>query len=271
MTCEEIRQQIADYLTDESPPLQQAAVREHCRRCAACRHELEEITRVWQQLGILTEEQPGEQLRANFYQMLASYRAGLDDQPTAARFRPGDWLRRHLWPLSPAWQLALVVLVLVTGWLTRPLVLPEGPDPRLAEMQQQMEQLRMTVALSMLKQSSATDRLQAISWGTRLTEPAPEVVTALLTALDRDPNVNVRLAAAEALFTFRANAAARQGLLAALRRQDSPLVQLALIDTIVRLDEPQVPQVLREFMQRPLLNPAVAKEAAKTLVQFGEL
>jgi len=271
MNCEEIRPLIVDYLTDELPPPRQEAVREHCRRCATCRRELEDVTTLWQQLGVLPEEPPGERLRANFYQMLASYQAGLDDRPATERFRPLDWLRRHVWPLSPAWQGALVVLVLVTGWLTRPLLFPRGPDPRLTEMQQQMEQLRTTVTLSMLRQPSATDRLQAVSWGARLNEPAPEVVTALRGTLDGDPNVNVRLAAAEALFTFRRNASARQGLLAALSRQDSPLVQLALIDYIVRLEESRAPQVLREFIRQPLLNPAVTKEAEKTLVQFGEL
>jgi HEAT repeat protein len=96
-------------------------------------------------------------------------------------------------------------------------------------------------------------------------------VQALLNTLDGDPNVNVRLAAAEALFSFRRVAAARQGLLRSLQEQDSPLVQLALIDYVVRLDEPESPQVIRKFLRKPLVNPAVSKEAEKSLGQLGKL
>jgi anti-sigma factor RsiW len=271
MTCEELRQILTDFLTGELSPARQAAVREHCSGCAACRRELEEVSALWNELGVLPEEQPGERLRTNFYQMLSSYQAGLAGQPSRPRFNPVTWLRQRLLPLSPAWQMALVVLVLVTGWITRPLLFPQAPDPRYSQIQQEMEHLRQTVALSMIRQSSAADRLQAVTWGARLNEPSPEVVQALLDTLAGDPNVNVRLAAAEALFSFRRETVARKGLLTSLQKQDSPLVQLALIDYLVRLDEPETPNVLREFLQRPMVNPAVTKEAKNSLEQLGKL
>jgi hypothetical protein len=60
-----------------------------------------------------------------------------------------------------------------------------------------------------------------------------QVLAALLHAVNHDPNVNVRLAAVDALRKFAGNPVVKGSLDQSLVKQDSPMVQLALIDFIV--------------------------------------
>ena len=58
---------------------------------------------------------------------------------------------------------------------------------------------REMVALSLLQQQSATERLRGVDYTGRLRTMEPDVVSALTKAVAHDPSVNVRLAAIDAL------------------------------------------------------------------------
>ena len=74
------------------------------------------MNEIWARLGILPEEQPGPELRRNFYRQLEASRL---DLATADRLTwPQRW-RRFLpdWrPASPALRLATALLIVVTGF-----------------------------------------------------------------------------------------------------------------------------------------------------------
>ena len=55
--------------------------------------------------------------------------------------------------------------------------------------------------------------------------------------LNNDPNVNVRLAALEALVPFTGQGAVREGLIRSIANQDSPLVQLNLAELMAAIQE----------------------------------
>jgi len=79
----------------------------------------------------------------------------------------------------------------------------------------------------------------------------------LLQTLNHDPSVNVRLAAIEALYEHAAHPTARQGLVQSIGQQDSPLVQLALADIMVAMQEKNAVQPLRKLLAKENLNEAV--------------
>jgi HEAT repeat protein len=91
------------------------------------------------------------------------------------------------------------------------------------------------------------------------------MLTALLHAVNYDQNVNVRLAALDALHPSASNAMVRSGLIQALKRQTSPLVQISLIDLLVEIKEKEAADALRELEQEPDLNPEVRERAQGAL------
>ena len=91
--------------------------------------------------------------------------------------------------------------------------------------------------LSLLEKESATDRLKAVSLSQELEESGEAVTNALIKTLNNDENVNVRLAALEALKPYGNQSEVRQALIRSIASQDSPLVQIALADLMASLQE----------------------------------
>ena len=129
--------------------------------------------------------------------------------------------------------------------------------------------MKEMITLALLQQSSASERLRGVHWSYQLEQPDREVLSALLRALDSDPNVNVRLAAVDALHQFASDAVVRKGLLRALGEQKSPLVQIELINLMVELKERESVSVLRQLSQDQELNPAVRERAEWGLQRLG--
>jgi HEAT repeat protein len=84
-----------------------------------------------------------------------------------------------------------------------------------------------------------------------------------------DPNVNVRLAAVDALQQFAGDAMVRKGLLRSLAEQKSPLVQIELITLMVDLKEKESVPVLKQLLEKQELNSDVRESAERGLQKLG--
>jgi len=144
-----------------------------------------------------------------------------------------------------------------------------GSAPEIAAMRSEMHDLREMVSLSLMQQQSASERIKGVTWTGQLDRPSGEIVSALLEALMHDPNVNVRLATIDALERFAAREDVRRGTIEAVQRQASPLVQVALIDFMVKTNERESVATLRQLAMDPQVNDAVRARAAWGLQQLG--
>jgi HEAT repeat protein len=102
----------------------------------------------------------------------------------------------------------------------------------------------------------------------RVDRPTARTLEALIRTLNEDPNVNVRLAAVDALFLFRGNPAVKESLVLSLSRQESPLVQVALIDLLVEIRERRAVEALKSLIGTAKLNPEVKHHAELGLKQI---
>jgi hypothetical protein len=254
MQCEKVREQFADYVIDrpEGPIREEVTV--HLASCTACRKELEELKTVWGQLENVPAAEPTANLRTSFDLMLEAHQNALQGQTRT-------W--RPLWEFAAA--AALLILGIAIGYRMHT---PPAQNPELAELRSELSQTRQMVALSLMQQQSATDRLEGVSWSYRLHDPSAEVLRALLETLTRDPNVNVRLATVDALRQFGSQKVVRRGLIDAMTRQESPMVQIALIDLAVDLHETESISTLRQLTRDQGIDPAVRDRAEKGLEEL---
>jgi hypothetical protein len=74
MTCKNIQGRFVDYLTHELSKKEREEIQAHVAECDHCRRELEYLTQVWTELGVLKEERPSPQLRTRFYTLLDQYK-----------------------------------------------------------------------------------------------------------------------------------------------------------------------------------------------------
>jgi HEAT repeat protein len=129
--------------------------------------------------------------------------------------------------------------------------------------------MRQLVALSMMEQQSASQRLEGVTYSTKVERPDPEIAAALLHVLRFDNSVDVRLAALDALRRYKNDGHVREGLLSALQTQQSPLVQIALIDLFVEMRESDAKAHLRRIEQDSNINPAVRQRAQWGIQQLS--
>jgi HEAT repeat protein len=86
--------------------------------------------------------------------------------------------------------------------------------------------------------------------------------------VNHDPSVNVRLAAVDALRNFNDSPVGRKGLVQALAKQDSPLVQIAILDQIVELHEKSADSAIQFLLSGQNVNPDVRQRAQWALKQL---
>ena len=169
-----------------------------------------------------------------------------------------DWLRSPLG--AAAWSVALLIIGILIGTRVDRATSPSHAD-EMAAMHSELTSMRQLVALSMLQQQSASERLQGVSWSGREAHLDPQMQSALLHTLRYDGSVDVRLAALDALSRHASQPQIRKGIGDALQEQQSPLVQVALIDQLAEWRDPDAAQRLRSFQQTPNLNPTVRQRA----------
>ena len=103
---------------------------------------------------------------------------------------------------------------------------------------QETEEVREKLVLTLLEQPSANKRLQGVNEVAKMDGATDRITNALFVTLNNDSNVNVRLASVELLSKYVANPNVRMGLIQSIAQQDSPIVQIALADLMVALHQP---------------------------------
>jgi hypothetical protein len=115
--------------------------------------------------------------------------------------------------------------------------------------QEEAATLRREMFAKMGDQNSASQRMIGVNVALTYSHSDKEVVDALVNVLNGDKNTNVRLAALEALSNFHQEPVVRKELIAALANQDDPIVQIALIQLMVKMKEKGVLKDLNRIIE----------------------
>ena len=257
MNCEQFGEHMADHLAGSLPPAASAEFQAHMAACAACRGEAENLRGLWAGLGLIREASPSRALRGRFYQSLEAYRHGLNAAPAPA---PRAWWRPQF-----ALAAAMLVVGVAAGYL---LGSGRGAQVEVAQLQGELRNMRQMVTLALLERQSASDRLRGVDLGGRFENPDQQVLSALLHTVNHDASVNVRLAAVDALRRFASGGMVRTALDDSLLKQDSPMVQLALIDLMVAVRNREAAPAVRALSVNTGVNPAVKERAELALRQL---
>ena len=271
MTCQNIKELFPEFLTGELDKETQERVQIHLASCETCREELENLSAIWTKLGVIPQEQPSGEMRTRFYTMLEAYKQGMAEEKQLSRLirMVGDAFE-HAWPKRPALQFSMALIFLVVGLAAGIFLSSQGQNGvQMAELQNDVQDMQQAVAISLLDRPSASERLQGVSISSRMDNPNARTLEALLYTLNNDKNVNVRLAAVDALYLFYDSPGVKDGLLRSLKNQPSPLVQVALIDLIVNMRERQAVDSLRLLIQDEKINPDVKEYAERGLQQLS--
>jgi HEAT repeats/Putative zinc-finger len=259
MKCQEMNELLAEYWSQELSDAKELEFQGHLQSCPECHAQFSRLDGLWRNLPGVPAEEPSEALRIRFYEALGAYRQGAEaaSHPTNKQ----SWWQRLLSFQQPAWGLAMAGGLLVLGLGAGYALKPDTSHSEIAELHQEVTSMRQMIALSLLQQQSASERLRGVSYAYRSEPSNKEVLSALVSAVNDDPNVNVRLAAVDALHAFAASPSTRQAAMASLPHQDTPLVQVALIDLLVDMKEQKASGELRRLASDESVNDGVKQRA----------
>ena len=110
-------------------------------------------------------------------------------------------------------------------------------EKQLTSLNTQMTDMQEMMMVSMLKETSVSDRLKGIQMSNELVTTNKTVTDALFMTLNNDESTNVRMAALKTLSVYANDPVIREGLIGSILKQESPLLQMALAELMVDLQE----------------------------------
>lgn len=226
MEANRIEELIAKYNEGVADPAELQLLEQWIEEGLVDLTQLRDLNKLDQQIQRISPPSTSLKMDDRFYAMLADEKR--KSRNFSFSFPQWSWL---------APRLAFTVVLLTAGfmggyWLQKP---AEKTD--VAELTHQVTELKEMMLLSLLEKESATERLKAVSLTSDMGQVSQKVTVALFQTLNNDPNVNVRLAALDALRGYAKDGNVREELVRSIAHQDSPLVQVALAELMVALQE----------------------------------
>ena len=277
MTCKEIQAVIVEYLDQAADAATMDAVAAHLATCEDCRQEAEELQELMRTMAGHEIRLPGPGLRENFQLMLQSelnmvVADKLLHEEDAGGGREKAMVVKRSFPM---WKVAAAVILFLGGGVgigilispkkvSNPNTNLNTPE-QLAAMQKEIKEMKEVLMFSLIDDESASQRIKAVSYTEEMSNPDQKVINALVSTLNHDKNVNVRLAALYSLGGWADNQMVRDSLVASLPKQTEPLIQVMLINLLAEKKDSRIVAPVQDILSNKKTLPVVKDAAEKSL------
>lgn len=202
----------------------------------------------------ITWENPSSNLKNNFNDwLLSAQEAQLTKQRKSGVLLDFSWR-----------SAAAIGLLLIGACLGLVLMKNQQQQTEIAFLAKEIQKTQQLLTLSMLDQPSASQRIKAMGEVYIQAQSVdPQIVEALIDRLHNDENVNVRSSASEALSQFPASQQVILGLIQGLEKEVEPLVQISIIEALVKLNAGQAIPKFEDLLRQDAIIPVVKDQAAK--------
>lgn len=224
--------------------------------------DLKEMEMMAGKMDLIDTPKPSSGMRDRFYTMLKEEKLTLSVSWSQKLSVWIDAQKSRFELRYVMYAVAVFLAGLLIGDLYAPL---SNQDEQIDQLTSEVSQMREVMMITLLDNSSPTERLKAVNISNEIRSVDDRVVNALLKTLNNDTNVNVRVAAVEALTTHASNPSVRTGLINSIANQQSPIVQAALADAMLALQEKQSVDEFRKLLAKDELDMNVRNKLENTI------
>lgn len=232
---------LIDYLSGELDAAQRQEVEEALSESAELQQQYEALKALMGQIGEMELDRPSAGLQRNFDAWLADEKRGLNNSPQKAKI-----ISLKNWRRTAVAAAAVLILGIFIGIQVQTQRMQQS---QIAAIQKELDETRGQME-SLLAAGSTTKRLQAVNMSMELPRADQEMLDQLIELIHKDESSNVRLAAIEALLQFDQGEIVQSALTSALRIEEKPVVQIALIHALVKIKAKDALPVLDELIEQ---------------------
>lgn len=243
---------LPEFIDGTLSEIRENEVKIHLKNCESCRVALEELEQLEKIFKKDTLKKPSSNLKNEFNKFLEAEKK--------AETKSRNFGSNGKWQQSLLKIAAGIILVLGGYFLGR---LSEKPSvSQVSKTSVDTNDSKENTMLALMKNTSASKRIKGVYFIDQFENPDKEIVKALIERMESDENVNVRLAAIEALDPFIQTETVKNAFINKLETEEEPVAQIAIINSLVKIQE----QKALESMQR-LLNKEGTAEVVKKQLQ----
>jgi HEAT repeats len=257
MEKEKLISMIIDYIDGKGSEAERAATENELAQNKEAYALYEQLREVIQAMDIVKSLEPSGKLKAEFEKALQDEIASEKKSKTIF-FSP-------LFYRAAAAVLLVMAGIAIGNWINN----TQQQAKELADLKQQVDENRRVMMAMLADQQSASQRMTGLSVAYEMDKPDDEIVGVLLKTMNEDPNSNVRLAAMDALGKFSNETRVRNGLIQSLTSQKDPVVQIALIQLLVKMKEKGVVKQLEQMTKDASTMKAVKDEAYSGILKLS--
>lgn len=251
---------VLDYLEGRLSPEEEDQLKAMIAEGIISREEITQLQDFYLRTDAYETPEPSEKLRHHFYENLQQEQVEAGKKSWWHSWTPNLQLDIKLSQL--AYGLIIFLLGLMVGLLNNT---NRGYEQQMADMRAELQNMQESLVVNLLEQSSATKRLKAVSISAGLQQANDKITSSLLHTLNQDADVNVRLAALDALLNYADAPLVREGLIRSIAGQEAPMMQLAMAEAMVALREPRSVDELQKLLEQDDINEMVAQEIRKSI------
>jgi len=258
MDNEKLEMLLIDYIDGKLTDAERQQVEQELVRNENTFRLYEQLKEVIHVIDKSKKLEPSHQLKKQFDDFLAAEIKSSKKETKIIFFQPAFY------------RVAAAIALLVVGggigfWISK----QNDQQQRLAVIENELKATKVMMMGLIDNQQSASQRLQGINVALTIENADDDVVIALAKRMNEDPNTNVRLAALDALSKFHTEPQVRKVLLDALSTQKDPMVQIALIQLMVKMKEKSVLNDLKKIIENSESMKAVKDEAYTGILKLS--
>jgi hypothetical protein len=257
MDSEKFEMQLIDFIDGKLTEAERHEVEQELMRNDKAYKLYEQLKQVMRAMDHAKKLEPPPHMKEQFDRLLAAEVAATK-KTRVIFFQPAFY------------RVAAAIALLIIGggvgfWISK----QHDQQEEIARLKREMEATKSKMMSMIENQQSASQRMQGVNVALSIESADDEVIIALVKTLNEDPNTNVRMAALDALSKFHREPHVRKALIDALSNQKDPLVQIALIQLMVKMKEKGVVNDLRRIVEDDETMEAVKDEAYSGILQLS--
>ncbi len=218
MNCEEVKPNLPEYIDGKLTEKSAAEIRKHLESCSACKSGYEELSSFLNYMDAFPNPELPDGMKDEFLKLASEEQI------------PGQRKVRTI----PLWVRVAAMLVIAFGtyWIGYRVGAGKS-ELQNTQLASELSQKNQEVILASLRDHTGPQKIEAVYSISNSGKVSDELIAALVNTMNSDKNVNVRLAAINALSGMMGkNELVKKELIKSLALQENSLLQISLIQVL---------------------------------------